>query len=83
MQLEEKPCALKGDAVRLQQVLWNVLKNAVKFNSEGGRITVQTSVIEGEKIVVKIIDTGIGLTPEEMGRIFEAFKQGDHALNEG
>jgi PAS domain S-box-containing protein len=81
LQLEEKPCALKGDAVRLQQVFWNVLKNAVKFNSEGGRITVQTSVIEGEKIAVKIIDTGIGLTPGEMSRIFNAFSQGDHAGN--
>jgi signal transduction histidine kinase len=80
LQLAEEPCAMKGDAVRLQQIFWNVLKNAVKFNSEGGRITVETSnFAEGKKIAVKIIDTGIGMTSHEISRIFNAFSQGDHA----
>jgi CheY-like chemotaxis protein len=79
---EEKP-VMQGDAVRLQQVFWNVLKNAVKFNTEGGKIIVKTCVFaDGEKIAVKIIDTGIGLTTQEISRIFNAFSQGDHAGNE-
>jgi PAS domain S-box-containing protein len=79
---EEKPL-MQGDAVRLQQVFWNVLKNAVKFNTEGGKIIVETSVsADGEKIAVKITDTGIGLTEPEISRIFNAFSQGDHAGSE-
>ena len=79
---EEKP-VMQGDTVRLQQVFWNVLKNAVKFNSEGGKIIVETSIFaDGKKIAVKIIDTGIGLTAHEISRIFNAFSQGDHAGNE-
>jgi|GEM_PF-620662 len=73
-----------GDAVRLQQVFWNVLKNAVKFTSAGGRISVTTSVREKpSRLRVAIEDTGIGLTPVELGRIFEAFSQGAHASDGG
>lgn len=71
-----------GDSVRLLQVFWNVLKNAVKFTPEGGRITVDT-MAEGGRVSVRIADTGIGLTPVELGRIFDAFSQGDHAGEEG
>jgi signal transduction histidine kinase len=79
---DEKP-VMQGDAVRLQQIFWNVLKNAVKFNSEGGKIIVETSVFkDDEKIATKITDTGIGLTAKEMSRIFKAFSQGDHVGNE-
>jgi PAS domain S-box-containing protein len=83
LKLAEGKSAMNGDTVRLQQIFWNVLKNAVKFNTEGGKITVETSLIaDGEKIAVKIIDTGIGLTAQEISRIFNAFSQGDHASNE-
>jgi signal transduction histidine kinase len=83
LRLSEEQAVTKGDAVRLQQIFWNVLKNAVKFNSKGGKITVETSIFaEGKKIAVKIIDTGIGLTAHEINRIFNAFSQGDHAGNE-
>jgi PAS domain S-box-containing protein len=67
-----------GDAVRLQQIFWNVLKNAVKFTPEGGKITIQTRTLE-ENIAVEIIDTGIGMVFEEILRVFDAFSQGDHA----
>ncbi|WP_175414790.1 PAS domain S-box protein [Nibricoccus aquaticus] len=73
-----------GDAVRLQQVFWNVLKNAVKFTGEGGAITVRTSVDERTgRLRLEIQDTGIGLTAEERGRVFEAFSQGEHAASGG
>lgn len=69
-----------GDAVRLQQVLWNVLKNAVKFTPIEGRITITTSLIRADgKVQVSVADTGIGMTQTELSRIFDAFSQGDHA----
>ncbi|HEX2101883.1 MAG TPA: ATP-binding protein, partial [Candidatus Synoicihabitans sp.] len=69
-----------GDAVRLQQVLWNVLKNAVKFTPAEGAIAVQTELVPNEnRLLLSITDTGIGMTRDELERIFEAFSQGDHA----
>jgi PAS domain S-box-containing protein len=73
-----------GDAVRLQQIFWNVLKNAVKFTPEGGKITIETRTpAESGNVAVKIIDTGIGLTIGEITHIFNAFSQGDHAGTSG
>jgi PAS domain S-box-containing protein len=69
-----------GDAVRLQQVLWNLLNNAVKFTPAQGNISVTTEVEnDGETIVIRVTDTGIGMRPEEIKHIFDAFAQGDHA----
>jgi CheY-like chemotaxis protein len=68
-----------ADAVRLQQVFWNILKNAVKFTPEKGQITVESSVsADGESLCVKVIDSGIGMTREELDRIFTAFSRGNH-----
>jgi CheY-like chemotaxis protein len=69
-----------GDAVRLQQIFWNLLNNAVKFTPEGGQITVETAVSQN-RLSVKIADTGIGLVREELCRVFTAFAQGVHAEN--
>jgi len=66
-----------ADAVRLQQIFWNLLKNAVKFTPNGGQITVETAASEN-KLVVKITDTGIGMTPDEASHVFTAFSQGNH-----
>ncbi|HEY1663713.1 MAG TPA: response regulator [Verrucomicrobiae bacterium] len=71
--------AVYADGVRLQQVFWNLLKNAVKFTPPRGRITVETAISGDDKIQVNIIDTGIGMSPQELKRIFNAFSQGDHA----
>jgi CheY-like chemotaxis protein len=69
-----------GDSVRLQQIFWNILKNAVKFTPEGGAITIESHLLpESGKISVTIADTGIGLTTDEISHIFDAFAQGDHA----
>lgn len=69
-----------GDAVRLQQIFWNIIKNAVKFTADGGTVTITTrNFLNEDIIVIKVIDTGIGITPQEMGRIFSAFAQGEHA----
>lgn len=66
-----------GDSARLQQVLWNLLKNAVKFTPQGGRITLTTTAGPGETIRVTIADTGIGIDPSAIKRIFSAFEQAD------
>lgn len=69
-----------GDAVRLQQVLWNVLRNAIHFTPHGGRISVEMSVDTGKtegSIVVS--DTGVGLHQKDIERIFDTFAQGEAA----
>ena len=66
---------LKADAGRLQQVFTNLLKNAVKFTPAGGKISVRTEATE-EYFHVTITDTGLGILPEEITRIFEPFAQG-------
>jgi signal transduction histidine kinase len=71
-----------GDGVRLQQVFWNVIKNAVKFTPIGGDVIIETR-IEKQNVVVEISDTGIGITAGELARIFEAFSQGEHATSQG
>ena len=69
-----------GDAVRLQQVFWNVLRNAVKFTPEGGRIIVETRQLpDPNHFSVKVSDNGIGMKTAEIERIFNPFAQGDHA----
>ncbi|HEX3730201.1 MAG TPA: ATP-binding protein [Opitutaceae bacterium] len=69
-----------GDAGRLQQVFWNVLKNAVKFSPVGGRIQISTRTgPEAGEVTVFVTDHGIGIELHEMERIFSAFSQGDHA----
>jgi signal transduction histidine kinase len=81
LQFEALQDKVMGDDVRLKQIFWNVFKNAVKFTSPGGAITMRTTNHpQSGHLMIQIVDTGIGMTPEEVGRIFEAFSQGDHAL---
>ena len=68
-----------GDAARLQQVFWNLIKNAVKFTPPAGRIEVRTSnpdPADPDRLVVEVSDTGIGIEPDVLPRIFNAFEQG-------
>lgn len=69
-----------ADAVRLQQVFSNLLKNAVKFTPQDGRITVESNAT-GDWFTVTITDTGIGLLPGEITTIFTAFSQGKNTKN--
>ena len=64
----------RGDPARVQQVFWNLLKNAVKFTPAGGRIVIR-SRDEGEHLVIEVVDTGAGLAPEFLERIFNPFEQ--------
>jgi len=66
---------VRADPVRLHQVFWNLLRNAVKFTVGQGRISICTSNV-GKKLKVQIADTGVGIEPEVIPRIFNAFEQG-------
>ncbi len=82
LRLGAQDSLVHGDAVRLQQVLWNVLKNAVKFTPEDGRITVTTgNALLGSMLIIEVSDTGIGMTGTELARAFDAFSQGEHAAS--
>jgi signal transduction histidine kinase/CheY-like chemotaxis protein len=73
----ERPI-ISGDAVRLRQIFWNVLKNAVKFTPHGGKVVVETQSLNNGHAVIKVADTGIGMSLDEMKRVFGAFAQGTH-----
>jgi PAS domain S-box-containing protein len=68
--------SIDGDPRRLQQVLGNVLSNAIKFTPEGGRVCVRSRVSDHE-LVLEVIDTGIGIDRDFLPFIFERFRQGD------
>lgn len=65
---------LAGDPARIEQVLWNLLKNAVKFTPPGGHLTVRSRNLD-ERLVFEISDTGIGLAADALERVFLPFEQ--------
>jgi signal transduction histidine kinase len=69
-----------GDERKIKQILLNLLSNAVKFTPEGGRIGIKARQVDGS-VEISVIDTGIGISPEDQARIFEEFRQvgGDYA----
>ena len=74
------PSTISGDLTRLRQILLNLLSNAVKFTERGEVVlTVASRPLPGDRIELtfSVRDTGIGLTPEGMGRLFQAFSQAD------
>ncbi len=73
---------LHGDGRRLRQVLDNLLSNAVKFTPSGGTVTVTAWADEGQSLVVKVRDTGMGIPPEDIGRIFDRFQRGSNVTGE-
>lgn len=77
LNLTARPLNAEADPVRMQQVFWNILSNAIKFTPEGGAITIETALID-ETIQIKITDNGMGMDPEELNTLFGAFVQGRH-----
>ena len=69
-----------ADSARLHQVIWNVVKNAGKFTSAGGDIHVRTSRPAPGRLHIEVSDTGVGLEPELLPKIFDAFEQGDTSV---
>ena len=71
---------VSGDAAKFQQIVWNLLKNAIKFTADHGEITISSSNPEPQLLALSVHDTGIGIEPEIMNRIFDPFEQGERAF---
>jgi signal transduction histidine kinase/CheY-like chemotaxis protein len=81
MELRDVP-AIRGDAGRLQQVLWNLLSNAVKFTPPGGHVSVCLGLASSEALVT-VSDNGAGLAPDFLPFIFDRFRQADQSATRG
>ena len=71
---------VEADPAKLQQIIWNLIKNATKFTPSGGSITIRTTDASPGIVAVAVIDTGTGITPEVIARIFAPFDQGDPSV---
>jgi len=76
LELSARHHIVRGDAARLQQIVWNLVKNAMKFTPPGGRIDVRTEDAD-DALRISVKDTGAGIEPALLPKIFNAFEQGD------
>jgi PAS domain S-box-containing protein len=79
LQLHAQDARVEGDAARLQQVLWNVMRNAVKFTPPGGTIRIRTSS-DARRFTMECTDSGIGIEAHALPQIFNAFEQADREV---
>ncbi|HXP34865.1 MAG TPA: HAMP domain-containing protein [Chthoniobacterales bacterium] len=75
LDLDAKEVHLRADPARLQQIFWNLINNAVKFTPSGGQISISTTNDATDQLRVEIADTGLGIEPESLPKIFDAFEQ--------
>jgi signal transduction histidine kinase len=86
LKLNAKRTWVDADPGRLQQVLWNLIKNSVKFTPDGGEVVVETLDSNGAadgadaRLIVRVVDNGIGISPAALARIFDAFEQGSDVV---
>ena len=80
LNLRAKTHHVTADAAKFQQIIWNLLKNAIKFTPEGGDITISSDNPSEAVFTVSVRDTGIGMEPEVMQRIFDPFEQGNRSF---
>ena len=78
--LPPQPLWVDVDPARIQQVFWNILKNALKFTQDGGSIDIEVSSISATSVSISFIDNGIGMSSQTLGRIFQPFEQGAEEL---
>ncbi|MFQ4137885.1 PAS domain-containing protein [Nodosilinea sp. PGN35] len=75
-EFDAAPGTVAGDPSRLQQIVWNLLANAIKFTPQGGAVTVRLRH-EATHAVIEVVDTGQGISPEFLPHVFERFRQAD------
>lgn len=68
-----------ADSLRLQQILWNLVRNAIKFSPQGGCITIASVNETRTSVTIEVFDNGIGIEAEMLPLVFDPFKQGEHA----
>ena len=78
--LKAKRYHILADCIRLQQVFWNLINNAVKFTSQGGQITLRTFNDKDGRFHFEIEDTGIGIEPQRLASLFQPFEQADPSV---
>ena len=72
------PGMIRGDVARVQQVVWNLVSNAIKFTPSGGQVSVELTD-DGARVVLQVSDTGIGIAPEFLPHVFDRFSQAGQA----
>jgi PAS domain S-box-containing protein len=75
-----RPLEVTADVIKMKQILYNLLSNAIKFTEAGGLVSVRGR-LDKETVMVQVIDTGIGIAPEDMVTLFEEFRQLDSSLS--
>jgi HAMP domain-containing protein/signal transduction histidine kinase/ActR/RegA family two-component response regulator len=83
LNLRAKRVHMRADPARLQQIFWNLINNAVKFTPADGQIAITTSNGPDGQLRVEIADTGMGIEPETLPKIFDAFEQGGRTQSGG
>jgi len=78
--LAKDPVLVHGDPVRLEQIVTNLIHNAIKYTPPGGRVDV-TVLQTGDEAVVRVCDTGVGISPEMLGQIFNVFTQAQISID--
>jgi PAS domain S-box-containing protein len=76
LDLPPRAGAVRGDPARLQQIVWNLLANAIKFTPNGGRVEVRVGRLE-DRVRLVVSDSGVGIAPEFLPHVFERFRQAD------
>jgi PAS domain S-box-containing protein len=72
---------IAGDPQRLQQIVWNLLANAVKFTQQGGKVHVALTDVGAQVVCIRVTDDGPGIDPEFLPHVFERFRQGDGSVS--
>jgi signal transduction histidine kinase/ActR/RegA family two-component response regulator len=81
LDLPNEPILVNGDRIRLAQALSNLLHNATKFSTAGGRIAVRILKAQSRRVEVTVSDSGLGISAEMLPHVFEVFTQADHSLD--
>ena len=74
-ELRARKVFVRGDPARLRQIIWNLLKNAIKFTPAGGLVVIRTTNPSPNRLSLQVSDTGIGIQPAMLGKLFSAFEQ--------
>jgi PAS domain S-box-containing protein len=81
LRLEARHSHIRADSGKLEQVLSNLIGNALKFTPKGGKVSIVTRNEEGGRLVIEVSDTGIGIPADALSRIFSPFEQGDWSIH--
>jgi signal transduction histidine kinase len=68
---------VQADPHRLQQVVWNLLSNAVRFTETGGTVAIEVREADGDRVCLRVMDDGAGIAPSFLPDVFERLRQGD------